>query len=91
MKCAIVRELDSLDRLVRLGGNLNCTVVQSLDLGEADLPWKASNAMGLFFWAVAFQLKFRCATSWTRARSFFQNLGTFHTTRIVPNFIHARS
>ncbi|MEJ6720219.1 MAG: hypothetical protein QNK82_17130 [Akkermansiaceae bacterium] len=49
MKCAIVRELDSLDRLVRLGGNLNCTVVQSLDLGEADLPWKSLECDGAVF------------------------------------------
>ena len=49
MKCAIVRELDSLDRLVRLGENLNCTVVQGLDLGEADLPWKSLECDGAVF------------------------------------------
>ncbi|MFT6179076.1 MAG: putative Rossmann-fold nucleotide-binding protein [Paracoccaceae bacterium] len=49
MKCAIVRELDSLDRLVRLGPNLNCTVIQGLDLREADLPWKEMECDGAVF------------------------------------------
>lgn len=49
MKCAIVRELDSLDRLIRLGTNLNCTVVQGLDLREADLPWESLECDGAVF------------------------------------------
>jgi len=49
MKCAIVRELDSLDRLVRLGANLNCTVVQGLDLREVDLPWAELECHGAVF------------------------------------------
>ena len=49
MKCSIVREFDSLDRLVRQGSNLNCTVVQGLDLREVDLPWKDLECDGAVF------------------------------------------
>ena len=49
MKCSVVRELDSLDRLVRLGANLNCTVIQGLDLREVDLPWKGLECDGAVF------------------------------------------
>ena len=49
MKCSIVRELDSLDRLVRLGKNLNCTVVQGLDLRGVELPWTEMECEGAVF------------------------------------------
>jgi len=49
MKCSIVRELDSLDRLIRQGTNLNCTVVQGLDLREVDLPWEKLECDGAVF------------------------------------------
>ncbi len=49
MKCSVVREVDSLDRLVRSGKNLNCTVIQGLDLRKADLPWKELNCNGAVF------------------------------------------
>ncbi len=39
MKCSVIRELDSLDRLIRQGTNLNCTVIQGLDLREVDFAW----------------------------------------------------
>lgn len=49
MTCSVVRELDSLDRLVRLGTNLNCTVIQGLDLRKADLPWGEMQLAGAVF------------------------------------------
>ncbi len=49
MKCSIVREVDSLDRLVRQGTNLNCTVIQGLDLRETDLEWKKIECGGAVF------------------------------------------
>lgn len=49
MNCSVVRELDSLDRLVRMGVNLNCTVIQGLDLSRADLPWDEMRLRGTVF------------------------------------------
>jgi len=49
MKCSIVRELDSLERLARTGGNLNCTVLQGLDLREVELDWKKVECDGAIF------------------------------------------
>ena len=49
MKCSIVREVDSLDRLVRTGVNLNCTVIQGLDLREVELPWDELHCDGAVF------------------------------------------
>ena len=48
-KCAVVREFDSLDRLVRQGVNLNCTVIQGLDLREAPLEWEKIECDGAVF------------------------------------------
>jgi len=49
MTCAIVRELDSLDRLARAGISLNWTVIQGLDLRKADLKWKDLECDGAIF------------------------------------------
>ena len=49
MKCSIVRELDSLDRLLRQGNHLNCTVIQGLDLREVDLVWGEIECAGAVF------------------------------------------
>lgn len=49
MKCSIVREIDSLDRLIRQGSHLNCAVVQGMDLREVDLPWDELECEGAVF------------------------------------------
>lgn len=49
MKCAVVREIDSLESLARSGGNLNCTVVQGLDLRDASLHWEELECAGAVF------------------------------------------
>ena len=54
MKCAIVRELDSLDALLRQNGQLNCSVVQGLDLSKADLDWKTLSCDGAIFLGCTF-------------------------------------
>lgn len=38
-QCSVIREFDSLDRLLKQGLNLNCSVVQGLDLREIELDW----------------------------------------------------
>lgn len=57
MKCSIVREIDSLDRLVRSGGNLACSVIQGLDLRQADLPWKGLSCNGAVFLGCRFPVE----------------------------------
>ncbi|MGJ8695934.1 MAG: LOG family protein [Verrucomicrobiaceae bacterium] len=54
MKCSIVRELDSLDALMRQQGQLNCAVVQGLDLTKADLNWNAVSCDGAIFLGCSF-------------------------------------
>ena len=49
MQCSIVREIDSLDRLAGGNVNLNCTVVQGLDLREAEIDWKEVECGGAIF------------------------------------------
>ncbi len=49
MKCSIVRELDNLEALSRTGGNLNCTVLQGLDLRETKLDWENLECDGAIF------------------------------------------
>ena len=49
ISCSVVREFDSLDRLVRSGTNLNCTVIQGLDLRKAGLNWSEINCAGAVF------------------------------------------
>ena len=49
MKCSVIREIDSLDRIARSGGKLNCSVVQGLDLRQASLPWKELDCNGAIF------------------------------------------
>ncbi len=49
MKCSIVRELDSLEALTRSAGNLNCAVVQGLDLREAPVEWNSLECQGAIF------------------------------------------
>ena len=49
MKCSLVRELDSLDRLLRQGSQLNCAVIQGLDLSKVELDWKNLECQGAVF------------------------------------------
>ena len=49
MTCSIVRELDSLEALLRQQGQLNCCVIQGLDLSEAGLDWKKMTCEGAIF------------------------------------------
>ncbi|MEJ6582094.1 MAG: hypothetical protein QNL33_08360 [Akkermansiaceae bacterium] len=49
IQCSVVREFDSLDRLVRQGVKLNCTVIQGLDLRKAPLEWDKIECEGAVF------------------------------------------
>lgn len=49
IQCSVVREFDSLDRLVRQGVNLNCTVIQGLDLRKVPLEWDDLQCQGAVF------------------------------------------
>ncbi|MDA7517761.1 hypothetical protein N9860_03165 [Akkermansiaceae bacterium] len=57
MTCSIVRELDSLDTLLRQKGQLNCCVIQGLDLSKADLDWKKVSCEGAIFLGCQFPPK----------------------------------
>ena len=49
MKCSIFREIDSLKRLEGGVVNLNCSVVQGLDLREAGIDWEGFECEGAIF------------------------------------------
>lgn len=49
MKCSIFREIDSLKRLEGGVVNLNCSVVQGLDLREAGIDWEGLECEGAIF------------------------------------------
>jgi predicted Rossmann-fold nucleotide-binding protein len=49
MKCSIFREIDSLKRLEGGVANLNCSVVQGLDLREAAIDWEGLECEGAIF------------------------------------------
>lgn len=49
MKCSIFREIDSLKRLEGGVVNLNCSVVQGLDLREAGIDWERLECEGAIF------------------------------------------
>ncbi|MCH1509733.1 MAG: hypothetical protein L7T84_11050 [Akkermansiaceae bacterium] len=49
MKCSIFREIDSLKRLEGGVVNLNCSVVQGLDLREAGIDWEELECEGAIF------------------------------------------
>lgn len=49
MKCSIFREIDSLKRLEGGVVNLNCSVVQGLDLREAEIDWEGLECEGAIF------------------------------------------
>ncbi|MFC4994084.1 LOG family protein [Rubritalea tangerina] len=49
MKCAIVRELDSLEAFLRQKGQLHCAVVQGLDFTDADINWQRLDFQGAVF------------------------------------------
>lgn len=49
MKCNIVREIDTLEIFHRQNGNLNCCVVQGLDLSEADFDLSQVTCDGTIF------------------------------------------
>ena len=53
-QCAVVREIDRLEILVRTGANLNCTVIQGLDLRKADLDWDHLTCRGAIFLGCVF-------------------------------------
>lgn len=52
--CSFFREIDSLNSLVRSGGQLNCSVVQGLDLRRADLDWDTIEIEGTVFLGCTF-------------------------------------
>jgi len=49
MKCSSTREIDTLSSLQRLQGQLNCAVIQGLDLTQADLDWDKLECDGAVF------------------------------------------
>lgn len=49
MRCSIFREIDSLKRLEGGVVNLNCSVVQGLDLREAGIDWEGLECEGAIF------------------------------------------
>ena len=49
MKCSVIREIDSLDRIARAGGKLYCSVVLGLDFRQVSLPWKELDCNGAIF------------------------------------------
>lgn len=48
-KCTIIREIDTLSALLRQKGQLNCAVIQSLDLTQVDLDWENLECGGAVF------------------------------------------
>lgn len=54
MKCEIVRELDTLEIFNRTNGNLNCCVVQGLDLTGAEFDWHTLKCEGTIFLGCTF-------------------------------------
>lgn len=48
-RCSVFREIDSLNSLIRSQGQLNCSVVQGLDLREADFDWDKIEIAGAVF------------------------------------------
>jgi len=48
-KCSIIREIDTLSALLRQQGQLNCAVVQGLDLTQAELDWDQVQCEGAVF------------------------------------------
>lgn len=91
MKCSIVREIDSLDRLVRSGANLNCTVIQGLDLREANLPWKALNCNGAVFLGCRFPAEVSVCDLIDKGALIFRISAIFHIILIDPNSTPGRS
>lgn len=54
MTCEIVRELDTLEIFNRKNGNLNCCVVQGLDLTGVALDWRTLKCEGAIFLGCSF-------------------------------------
>lgn len=48
-KCNIIREIDTLSAFIRQQGQLNCAVIQGLDLKEVDVNWGALECDGAVF------------------------------------------
>ena len=53
-KCSIIREIDTLSALIRQQGQLNCAVVQGLDLSTVGLDWDAVECAGAVFMGCRF-------------------------------------
>lgn len=49
MTCSAIREIDSFSALCRQQGQLNCAVVQGLDLRPADIDWQGVQCAGAVF------------------------------------------
>lgn len=49
MKCAVVRELDSLEAFLKQIGQLHCAVIQGLDFTDTDLNWERLDFQGAVF------------------------------------------
>lgn len=48
-KCSIIREIDTLSALLGQNGQLNCAVIQGLDLTNVDLKWDKLECAGAVF------------------------------------------
>ena len=49
MKCAVVRELDSLEAFLRQKGQLHCAVIQGLDFSGVEINWDRLDFQGAVF------------------------------------------
>ncbi|MGJ8673360.1 LOG family protein [Rubritalea sp.] len=49
MRCAVVRELDSIEAFIRQKGQLHCAVVQGLDFREVEIDWTRLDFNGAIF------------------------------------------
>lgn len=49
MRCAVVREVDTIEAFIKQKGQLHCAVVQGLDLSEVDIDWTKLNFNGAVF------------------------------------------
>ena len=53
-RCAVIRELDSLDRVIRQNRNLDYSVIQGLDLRKVPLEWDNLSCRGSVFLGCVF-------------------------------------
>lgn len=71
MKCEIVRELDSLERVLRQKGRLNCAVLQGLDLRKAKIDWPSIECDGAIFLGCQFPDEVTVTELWGKGAMIF--------------------